>query len=748
VYPRPESLPLAKADEEKKPELRTEIYRGTGVMVRPPAVREGRQPAGGEVVLNFENADLREVVKVILGDMLGENFVIDPQVRGAVTVQTSRPLSREALLPTLETLLRMNGAALLRTPQGYQIRPLAAALQATTSPQLATVPTSLPLGYSVAVVPLRYVGVRDIQKLLEPFAPPGSVIRADEGRNVLVLAGTRQELDNLVETIRAFDVDWLAGMSVGMFPLKSTDAKSLAEELGQIFGDQAEGPLAGLVRIIPIERMNALLVVSSQAGYLDDVRNWVERLDRTTPGAGAQIFVYNVQNGKAEHLAEVLGGLFGQEGGTGRRGPGAPELAPGLAPGEIGTLPFLGPGAIQPQELGVPGISGGDLTSSGPSGNVFTPSIGQVTDIDVPTEALPGTTPSRRAAPGVAARGGTALGAGAGVGGVEEARITLAGGNEVRIIADKDNNALVILATPADYEKIEAAIRRLDIVPRQVLIEATIAEVTLTDNLSYGLQWWFKNNTIVDTLDGIGSLGFNRGTSVDQVLPNPLDPKSFRGFTYALADAGRIVHVLLTALAEKKLLNVLSSPHLMVLDNQEAEIRVGDQVPVSTASTVTGTGLTTQSVQLKDTGVTLGVRPRVNAGGLVTLELSQEVTDVGEIETTTNNRRFLQRSIKSNVAVQSGQTLVLGGLIRDNRSNNRTGVPLLMDVPVVGNLFSTTGKGNTRTELIVLITPRVVRDQVEAYKVTEEIKEKMRSTRRPLQFTGPNPQDSTYRDIR
>jgi general secretion pathway protein D len=262
------------------------------------------------------------------------------------------------------------------------------------------------------------------------------------------------------------------------------------------------------------------------------------------------------------------------------------------------------------------------------------------------------------------------------------------------------------------------AVRKLDQVPRQVLIEATIAEVTLSDSLKYGLQWFFKGHNVGNKYTGIGSLDLKTNVAANDALGGG-------GFNYALTGGAGEVLALLDVLAGQSKVKILSSPHLMVIDNQTAEIKVGDQVPVRTGSTVTDGGLTTESIQYKDTGVLLGVTPRVNAGGLVTMEVNQEVTDLGDIEPTTQQRRFLQRTITSSVAVQTGETLVLGGLITENRNVSESGIPGLYQMPVVGPLFGSTTDDTKRTELLVLITPRVVRDQQEARQVTEELRGKL-----------------------
>lgn len=297
---------------------------------------------------------------------------------------------------------------------------------------------------------------------------------------------------------------------------------------------------------------------------------------------------------------------------------------------------------------------------------------------------------------------------------------------EVRIVADTENNALLIWATNQNYERIIGTLQKMDVIPRQVLIEATIAEVTLTGRLQYGLQWFFTNGVGSNNgkdFTGTGSLDINADNLTINDVLGGRDPGSF---SYAITDGGGLVRALLNTLASDSKVKVLSSPQVMVVDNQQAVIRVGTQQPVfGQISSSTSTG-NLQSYEYKDTGVLLEVLPRVNSGGMVNMEVKQEVIDVGNIDVATKQRAFLQRSVTSKVVVKSGQTLVLGGLIRDNRTEAQGGLPILYKIPVLGSLFGNTSEALDRTELIVLITPKVVQNSQEAEQVTEEIKRKMR----------------------
>jgi general secretion pathway protein D len=358
----------APAEQQTPASDKASLFRGSGVVVKGlqpggglpagPAV----QSTGGGVVLNFEGADLREVVRNILGDILNENYTIDPSVGGTVTIRTSTGIPRDALPATLETLLRQNGATMVKSGGLYMVVPQAAAVRGNTTPQLGNSTRALPSGFSVQIVPLRYVGVREMLRLLEPFAKDAQAVRPDELRNLLVLSGTERELRHLMDTIDMFDIDWMAGMSAGVFTLKNSDVKTVMTELEKVLGDRNLSPLTGVLRIVPIERMNALLVITPQPAYLEEVKKWVERLDRSSEtGGGLQFYVYHLQNTRAERLAPLLQQAF-----TGRVTQPAPGAPPTLAPGTpAGTI--VNPPTFQAQPA-VPVANPGGVTPGSVAG--------------------------------------------------------------------------------------------------------------------------------------------------------------------------------------------------------------------------------------------------------------------------------------------------------------------------------------------------------------------------------------------
>jgi general secretion pathway protein D len=640
------------------------VYPGQGVVVRNPIEKAEPPKPAEEASLNFEAADVREVAKVILADYLKESYTIHPAVTGTVTFRTVRPIAMKDLLPTLEMLLRQNNAAVVKEDGLYKVLPISA-VRGSISPTLGSpYMAAIPPGFSVVVVPLKFVGAKDMERLLQPFASDNTV-RIDEARNLVILAGNQREIRHLIDTIEMFDVDFLAGYSVGVFPIKSADVKALVQDLDKVFGPNAPSPLAGAVRVIPLERMNALLIVTVNPKYLDMAATWITRLDHLggTSG-GSRLFVYQVRNGKAENLAQLVGDLFASR----RSSTTAPSLAPGQRPTEIRSAPF---GQTQPTP---------QTTTT-----TVTPAAGAA------TFSLPG-----------------------GVGTTQ---------NEVRVIADKDTNALLIVATPGDYEVIEQALKKLDVIRRQVLVEVMLAEVKLTDELKFGIDWFLKTrNNTSGTLNTLGALP---STPTGTVAP-------FTGGLQLVQMAGNEIRAVLQTFGTDGRAKVLAAPQIMVLDNEKAEIKVGDRISVQTQAQTgvsTGTGVL-NSFQYLETGILLAVTPRINSGGLVTLEVNQEVSAPSSTPTVINpNPDISTRSAKTSVVVASGESIAPAGLIREVVTYDSTGIPLLSKIPLIGAAFGTQSFNRERTELVLVITPKIISDPAQAREATQELKERLPSLR-------------------
>lgn len=676
-----------KSFEPPKPE----IQLGSGKFIDESAARRVAPLAKGEgqVDFNFENNPIQSVVKAILGDLLQENYTIAPNVGGNVSFSTSKPIRADQAMSVLEMLLSWTGNTLVYKDGRYTVLQIKDALPGNLTPKIGA--PNLANGYEVRVFPLRYISPSEMAKLLKPYAKADAFINIDTSRSMLVLAGTASELTNYAQTIEVFDVDWLKGMSVGVFTLQRVEVGTLLPELEKVFGATGESPLAGMFRFIPIERSNAIIAITAQPEYLRQAEEWLKRLDRAGDESATQLFVYDVKNIKSVDLADYLGQIFlgSASGGSTRRTDTSGAVAPGLAAATIG-----GAGAA------------GTETSAGRSGSARSSRFGSR------TSSQP--------------KSGAATGAVAGN-----------GDSDIRITAVEESNQLLIMATPAEWDSMQAAIRKLDIAPLQVHIETKILEVTLSGDLKFGVKWWFNG------LKGEGYDGSytNPNDPNGYPIPNRLDrQRSLLGAATSPTAAGNFFYsylnskfqVALSALQSSGQAKILSAPSLMVMNNQEAEINVGTRIPVLTQSIIgigtlqtNNAGTTTnqgigQTTYL-DTGVILQVKPRVNPGGLVYMDVSQEVSKPGVVSAN-GNREINKRTLDTSIAVQSGQTILLGGLISEDDQDSDDGVPGLSRVPVLGKLFGSTSRSHQRTELIVLITPEVVSNSDEAREITEEYK--------------------------
>ncbi len=646
----PASTAVASADqiarenvEVEAPDLTSEpaIFLGTDEGAKLPPPRPPIRLDGEAVMLNFEQAPLNEVIHTILGDTLGLDYVIENQVPGEITLRTRSPIPRDQLLPILESLLRNNNVLMIRSPNDRFFISASANVRSTV-PSFVSAPGP---GYSNVIVPLQYISATEMAEILKPVARDDAFVRVDEGRNLLILAGTQLQLEGWLDIVTTFDVDQLAGKSVGIFPLANSTVEELFEELEHILAasgpEGGPGGISSMVRIMPVERLNSIMVVSPRAHYIDTVQGWIEELDSIEDPASEPILqVYLVRNGNAAQLASLLSTIYG---GSGSGSSGKGGVAPGMTQAKSGS--------------GSGGASSRNQASGG---------------------------------------GGTFM-----------------LDNDVRIVSDDYNNSLLVYATPYEYQKIERILTKLDVVATQVLIEASIVEVTLTDDLQYGLEWAFDNNLGGgDSGRGLLDLGGN------------LAPQA--GFSYTITNSAGAAKAVLNALAEDSLINVISTPSVLVLDNHTASINVGDQQPIQSQSTVTNGGNVQNSITYRPTGVQLTVTPSVNDGGLVTLDIEQTVSDVGAVDAATGQRSFLERAVSSRIAIRSGESVVLGGLIRDNETEGQSGVPVLKDIPLVGALFSTTSVSSTRTELLIFITPRVMESDQDLRDLNLEMRSRMR----------------------
>lgn len=672
---------------------RQRIYPGNDQTVNL-APRTPASAGGQKISLNFDRAPLSDVVQSIVGDILKKPYSLSGDLPGDVTLRTTSPVAQADVGAILEALLSARGLGMVTDAQGtVHIGPNDALKGIPSRPGQT-------IGRGLSVVPLQHIGAREMADILKPLMAPDALVRVDTLRNLLVVQGTQTQIQSWLDLVHTFDVNALAGMSFGIFALENAEVNEIAKAL-ELLAARGDSPIEGGMRVLPVERLNSLLVIAPRKQMLDTVKTWIDRLDQAPDSAlQPQVHVYAVQHGSATQMANVLGALFGSKNATtnnNARGALAPGLGGASASSTRATTP---------------------ATSASASGTAG-------------TTAAAGTANRGSASPGAGAASSTGLSPATSLAASSQATLAAAATSQqasaidlegdVRIVADDTTNSLLVHASKRAYRRIESAIRQMDIAPSQVLIEASIIEVSLTDKLQYGLQWYF-NDSLGGRLSGsTGTGSLTRGTTsaLSRVLP---------GFNYTITDAAGSVRAVLSALASETGLKVVSSPSLLALDRQAAEIRVGNQQPILSSTTTTDGGNVTQAVTYKDTGVLLRVVPRINSNGLVTLDIAQEVTDVGAIDEATRQRSFLQRSLQSRIAIPSGQTAVLGGLIRDNSSNSQSGLPGLSKIPALGALFGATEKSIDRTELLVVLTPRVLENARQLTDISDEIRARLLST--------------------
>lgn len=667
-----ERLPDSLGNSGPQPVIR----RGAGSPINqaaasapPPALS-----SSGQASFNFEGESIHAVVKAILGDMLGQNYSIAPGVQGIVTIATQRPVGAAGALSLLEGVLAQNNARMVYSDGGYNIVPTDQALSSGVVPR--TGPPSLARGYESRVVPLRYVSAAEMEKILKPYAKQGSIVGIDGARNLITIAGTRAELENYLRTIQVFDVDWMASMSVGVFPLQSGRASAVVQDLERVFGEASKTPVAGMFRFMPLDTANAVLVITSQPNYLDDIGQWIDRIEG---GSGeGRLFSYELKYIKARDLADRLAEVFG--GGSQQAGN---ERAPSLMPG------------LQPTEIRSRGVDDRSGTASAGVG------------------------------------GGRARGDGASLPGNNEGngRVTLrVDGSEVGVSAVEDTNSLLVRANPAQWKSIREVIERLDVMPMQVHIEAQVVSVALKGALQYGVSWFFDNavadNAHLPFPTGRNSFGSHAGS----VSPVP-NLGNVLSWTFLGSNAAAIV----SALDNVSDVRLLSSPSVFTQNNKEASFNVGSRIPINSVTfDPTGNGNsngTYSQVQYLETGIILKVRPRITRDGMVFMDIVQEVSAPQDANTAdaNGNVRIDTNEVRTSAAVPSGETIVLAGLIKDGTSRTATGIPGLSRIPVVGGLFGQQGRSTTRDELVVLITPTVVRNPMEARELTDEYGRRFRA---------------------
>jgi general secretion pathway protein D len=681
---RTSALEAAETPQADDSGSRAVIRRGNGTVINRAAASApapSLSAAGnGTAVFNFEGESVQAVTKAILGDMLGQNYVIAPGVQGTVTLATPKPVSPAQALNLLEMVLGWNNARLIYSGGRYNIVPAEQSLAGTVAP--STAPASAARGYEVRVVPLHYISASEMKKVLEPYARPNAIVGVDGSRNVITLGGTRTELENYLRTVEIFDVDWLSGMSVGVFPIQSGRASQVAGDLEKVFGENSKTPSAGMFRFMPLDNANAVLVITPQARYLDQIQQWLDRID--SAGGSARLFSHELKYIKAKDLADRLAEVFGAGTGSssGQRGV---SLAPGANAVNLESRGTTDPSA-DPDDTLDQGESGGMGGGSGETLSLSPRSSGN-------------------------------------------GAVTLeVEGDRVGVSAVEETNTLLVRSTPQAWRSIREVVEKLDVMPLQVHIEAQVAEVALTGELSYGVNWYFEQAVNRPVADGGGGLpsALGRGIWGDiagAILPG--DGKGGGGLSWTFL--GKNAAAVITALDQVTDVRLLQTPSLFVRNNAIATLNVGSKIPVYSVSVSGINDNQYAQVQYLETGTILKVRPRVTRDGMVFLDIVQEVSSPEGEPDANGNVRINTRRMKTEAAVNAGDTVMLAGLIEDSSTQGSSGFPGLSRLPVIGGLFGRKTQNSRRSEVIVLLTPSIVRNPQEARDLTDEYGSKFRA---------------------
>ncbi len=638
-----------------------------------PTAQLSQMPNPG-ISLMFDNADIYDVLKVVLGDALKLDYVIDPSVQGRVTLKSSSAVNLADVYSVLETALATSGVSIVKQDKIYRVTKDVTAVRE----KLPTVGVG-PASPVMQIIPVKFVQASQLANTIRSFLGPQAIVTNDPTSRYLIVADRASSLEKVVDMVATLDVDYLQQVQVRLLPLANADASDIAKDLDALFKSSGMFNWAGTdgtkVYFLPIPRMNALLVATANEKLMSAAEHWVKTLDaEPKSGLGSFVHIYSVANGNAAHLADILRQLFGGQAnastGTTRTSTGSTSPAAGAS-----TSPAAG---------GAP-------------------------------QAAPTTTITRGNVPGSAGATGTATGL----------------GGTVHVIADEITNTLIIKSTSQDFQQIKKVLERIDTPSRQVLIQVMVAEVALNDTLQYGVEWWLNDTLRANGQSWTAKVGL--GGAVKPAEAPGIVAGTGGGLTYSVLNTTGQIIGLLNLLGQDTNVNVLSTPHVMAGDGKLARIEVGDEVAVVTQTSSTpnaiGTSSISNSVTYRPTGIILEVTPVISASGRVALTVSQEVSSVQAVGSTVGGvtyPNFSKRKVSTEVVVEDGKPLLIAGLIRDAGNNSVTGLPGLKDIPIFGGLFGSTKKVREKTELIMSITSFIVNGKDDADRVSVQFEKALK----------------------
>ena len=701
------------------------------------------------VMLNFENADLYDVVNELSVTLGLTPILIDSAIKGSVNLQCSTHISKEELFPLFNLILKNNNAALVKEDGIYQIVPISSALkmgveiienlpkeseasdpgsEAKPKPAAPNTPTrsrsSRPPARTVPsdnqssgdsrlathVIRTEFIPVGDLIEPIKLFMTEGGAIMPYDRLNMLIITDYTDSVEKILEIVHLLDSNYLDPDLVELIKINNNASADVTEDLKSIFGSGSKDSATG-ISFISIDRLNSIFVMASSKRGLSEVKRWIEQLDAAS-GKKIQTYFYQVQNSTASAILMTISALYGGEDtspptttGTGNQGAGGTSFNEGRGQQQAGGA-FGGSGlnARNQSQYGA---------ATSPFGNQNQGSYGSQ---------------AYNAGGNIGGYGSTAFSAGQQLGPQLNVRPTmtsqiLRGGSFtglqdiVRLVADDQNNSLVIQAMPADYLYLLETIKKLDILPRQVLIEARIYEIVLNNSFEFGISAFLQaRGTAEDPNDRITGGALDSGLNAN---------------SYWFIGNSREMIATLHAISGKTKLKLLEAPSVLALDGTQASIVVGAEIPYPGESFTSAAGGSTTGVRYRNTGNTLLIEPRISASGFVTLTITQEVSQGSETQYGNQSApSFNLARVMNTFTVKDGETVAIAGVISESLRNERNGVPLLSDIPILGYLFGDTKKQSDRTELIIMITPHVIRTVEKFEETTQRLKDTLRHVRK------------------
>jgi general secretion pathway protein D len=748
--PRIQQLPVEPAPQQQPQPAPAQQAQPARPVANPQAVTPGAAPAGPNLTANrgfvLGGVSLTEMID-LLARMMKISYILDPRVKGSVSVYTYGEVKDVDLMPLLQTVLRVNGATIVKVGDLYHVIPINTISQLPVEPTINADPKTLPDDERMILnmIFLKYSTAAEMDKLLKPFYGEGATSSTYEAANLLIIQDNSRSMKRTMELLAMFDSDTFAGQRVKLFEIENSRPSDLVKELDSVFKAYALSDKGGAVKFLPVDRINIIIAVAPNPGVFKDVEKWIEKLDipvKITAGA-VNNYVYRLKYGNAGTVAMaimalysgnpmammsigamanangVMGGGMGMGGyGMGGYGMGGYGMG-GMGMGGYGMGGY-GMGGYGMGGMGMGGYGTGGMGMGG-SGTGFggMGAMGLWDNVPQTQSTVAGgaiAANANAAQPGLT---GQYLGS-------QAQQQAQSGQRMPHVIPNPFDNTLLVQGTPQEWEQIRNLLRQLDVAPRQVLIDAKIYEVDLTDAFSSGVEAFLEKA-------GTGGGGLSRTLNV----------VSSGGL---VASAGALVlrsHELLAAvsLAEARSLSrVVSSPSIIATDSIPAIMNVGQTVPVLTSSGLAVTGASFNSIGSASTGTTLAVLARVNSSGVVTLVISQDVSQPSQTTPTTSGSSidspsFSTRHFTTQVTVQDGDTIAIGGAISESKTDAIQGIPVISRIPLLGNLFSSHSISKARTELVVFMTPRVIYDATQVTDASDEIRDRLKKLQKDISKT-------------